>query len=94
MDFSNSGFQRSTEIIVYDYNKGIKTDETPFSLLPAFSYSGVNYPVLTSDQLMKLSVSDYMARATALMNKIASDYDELQIVLTDCRVYNPSACPI
>jgi hypothetical protein len=94
MDFANSGFQRATEVIVHNYNKGVLTDETPYSLLPAFSYSGVNYPVLTSDQLMKLSVSDYMARATALFNKLSSDYDELQIVLTDCRVYNPSVCPI
>jgi len=94
MAYSNSGFQRAVSITIGKYVNGIKTEETSISLLPAFSYGGVSYVVLTADSLMKLSITDYKARVTAFLGKISADYADLQVDATGSRIYNPAACPI
>ena len=94
MAYQNSGFQRAVSITINKYVKGIKTEEIPISLLPAFGYGGVSYAALTSDQLLKLSVTDYTARVTAFLGKTSADYADLQADVAGSRIYNPTACPI
>lgn len=97
MGYINNGYKRFRTLTVIVKLNGVVQTTNVLPFMAAFT-QGVTYPVVTPDQLAKLSTADYAARATAYAAYVQANYQSqypgLTVSADGSRVYDATACPL
>ena len=97
MAFINNGYKRFKTLTVTVKLNGVQQSVNVLPFMATFT-QGVTYPVVTADELAKMSTADYNARAIAYAAYVEANYQSqypgLIVSADGSRVYYATACPI
>lgn len=90
--YVNNAYKRRTFITIHYKIDGVEMSSEDISLLPAFTYNSVNYPVLLENEIDRISLVDFQARVAAFIGY----YEETKDVTIpdNSRVYDETLCPL
>jgi len=97
MAFINNGYKRFKTLTVTVKLNGVQQSVNVLPFMSTFT-QGITYPVVTADELAKMSTSDYNTRATAYAAYVQANYQSqypgLTVSADGSRIYDDVSCPI
>ena len=97
MSYINNGYKRFKTLTVKVKINGVVQSTNVLPFMSAFTH-GTTYPLITADELAKMSLTDYNTRATAyaayVQENYQSQYPGLTVSAIGSRIYDVTACPL